>query len=69
MASSSGVSTVPNDYEEAANFGVEQTNVICDCGEPAKVFPARTENNNGRRFWRCARRSDQCNFFTSMMND
>ncbi|XP_048230825.1 uncharacterized protein LOC125370184 [Ricinus communis] len=63
MASSSGVSTMPNNYEEATNFVVKQKNVICDCDEHVKVFLARTENNNGRRFWRCARWSNQCDSF------
>ncbi|RHY19601.1 hypothetical protein DYB25_001744 [Aphanomyces astaci] len=43
--------------------GAASNQVTCTCGAPALELTSRTANNNGRVFYKCAKQTDNCNFF------
>ncbi|CAN8252256.1 unnamed protein product [Cochlearia groenlandica] len=47
----------------ASNGKLAMEDMICFCGKSARVLQAWTDDNPGRRFYRCADSKSRCNFF------
>lgn len=55
-----------NASSEKMRFGTTIGDVKCHCGKPALVIQAWTDDNPGRRFYKCGD-VRSCNFFYGLM--
>ena len=59
--------TTVNDSSKSQRFRENRRNTInsqnCDCGQPSTRLTARTGKNQGRVFFKCSKKEDQCKYF------